>query len=265
MGEEDVHDRTPTESRSERRPPRRMAGLLRWALVLILALGVVPERAPGQAAQDAAEHVTDASSESIDRQLLRGVYATEAAPMRGTMHGADATAFPMFYGAPVAAWGGAWLVRGGDDWSDAYRLTVAQVATYGAINGLKALTQRSRPYWRVEGITSRSFRYSPDGPEGNSYAFPSGHAAMSFAIVTSWSLSHPEWYVWAPGAVWAAAVSVSRIWLGVHYPSDVLAGMVLGIGVSTAVHLLGDAIIPDAFRPETAGAATAPISLHIHW
>jgi membrane-associated phospholipid phosphatase len=173
------------------------------------------------------------------------------------MRGADWSAFPVFYGAPVLAWGGAWLVRDGNDWSDAYRLTVSQVATYGAMKGLKTLFRRPRPYRTMSDIQSRSSRYSLSGPEGASFAFPSGHASMAFAIATSWSLSHPAWYVIGPGAVWASAVALSRVWLGVHYPSDVLAGALLGTALSVVIHAIGPSITPPGLEEEASSSAPA--------
>ena len=80
------------------------------------------------------------------------------------------------------------------------------------------------------------------------HSFPSGHAATSFAMATSLSLSFPEWYVIAPSMLWAASVSVSRAWLGVHYPTDIAVGAALGTGIALAVHALGEVITPEALR-----------------
>jgi membrane-associated phospholipid phosphatase len=87
---------------------------------------------------------------------------------------------------------------------------------------------------------------------------PSGHASLAAAIAMSWSLSHPKWYVIAPGAVWASSVALSRVWLGVHYPSDILAGTLLGAGIGVGVHLLGPVITP-AFLEGDDGSAPPPM------
>ena len=63
---------------------------------------------------------------------------------------------------------------------------------------------------------------------GGSPSFPSGHTSEAFALATSVSLNYPKWYVIGPSFLWAGAVGYSRMDLGVHYPSDVLAGAVLG-------------------------------------
>lgn len=63
-----------------------------------------------------------------------------------------------------------------------------------------------------------------------SYSMPSGHTSTAFATATSLSLAYPKWYVVAPSFVWAGAIGYSRMHLGVHYPSDVLAGAIVGSG-----------------------------------
>jgi len=63
-----------------------------------------------------------------------------------------------------------------------------------------------------------------------SYSFPSGHTSLAFATATALSLKYPKWYVIAPGYMWACSVGYSRMNLGVHYPSDVLGGALLGAG-----------------------------------
>jgi membrane-associated phospholipid phosphatase len=69
-------------------------------------------------------------------------------------------------------------------------------------------------------------------------AFPSGHTSLAFAAAASLSLQYKKWYVTVPAYLWASSVGYSRIYLGVHYPSDVLAGAAVGIGSAYLTHWL---------------------------
>lgn len=64
--------------------------------------------------------------------------------------------------------------------------------------------------------------------------FPSGHATAAFSAATSLSLTARKWYVVVPAYLWAGTVAYSRLHLGVHYPSDVLAGALIGAGSAWA-------------------------------
>ncbi|MFC9685489.1 bifunctional phosphatase PAP2/diacylglycerol kinase family protein [Streptomyces sp. NPDC056948] len=64
-------------------------------------------------------------------------------------------------------------------------------------------------------------------------SFPSGHAASAAAFATGVALESPLWG--AAVAPVAASVALSRVYTGVHFPSDVLAGAALGVGAAFAV------------------------------
>ncbi|MFY8111841.1 MAG: phosphatase PAP2 family protein [Flavobacterium sp.] len=87
---------------------------------------------------------------------------------------------------------------------------------------LKEAIKTDRPfvtYPEIEKLTS-----------AGGYSMPSGHTSIAFATATSLSMAYPKWYVIAPSFVWASAVGYSRMHLGVHYPSDVVAGALIGSG-----------------------------------
>jgi undecaprenyl-diphosphatase len=67
----------------------------------------------------------------------------------------------------------------------------------------------------------------------HTHSFPSGHATTSFACATVLALMLPRLRV--PLFLLAAAVSWSRVYVGVHYPLDVLAGAALGVGIGIGV------------------------------
>lgn len=72
------------------------------------------------------------------------------------------------------------------------------------------------------------------------YSFPSGHATVSFACATVLALAVPRLRV--PLYALAALIAFSRIYVGVHFPFDVIAGAVLGFGIAIALRTLAAAL-----------------------
>lgn len=86
---------------------------------------------------------------------------------------------------------------------------------------LKNLVARIRPYEVVDGLQRLIERQ-------HDFSFPSGHTCASFAVaMVHYKLLPKVWGI--ASIVLAALISFSRLYVGVHYPSDVLVGMLVGI------------------------------------
>ena len=94
---------------------------------------------------------------------------------------------------------------------------------------IKPLVARPRPYevnTLIELIVQKPMEYS----------FPSGHSAASFAAATALALQKSKLAV--PALIFAALIAFSRLYLYVHYPTDVLGGILLGAFVAVFASIL---------------------------
>lgn len=108
------------------------------------------------------------------------------------------------------------LIRSG------YKSIITMGVAVGFGTYLKDVVKRARPHVTYSDIIQR---HKP-----GTYSFPSGHTTAAFAAATALTLSYKKWYVAVPAYAYAGMVGYSRMRLGVHYPSDVLGGALLGIG-----------------------------------
>lgn len=106
-------------------------------------------------------------------------------------------------------------------------LTGAVLLTTCVVNLIKEIVSRARPCDAMGWCTALQIA-APGG-----HSFPSGHAAGSFAFAGFVSVRVPRWTLAA--GIYAAIVAWSRCALGVHYPSDVLTGAVLGTMIGVVV------------------------------
>jgi membrane-associated phospholipid phosphatase len=236
-------------------PPAHRPALPVLALVLALTGLVSP---PGARAQDrpaAPRSILPDTAWSVDQRLLYRVYFEEDTTFQVAMRGTNITTFPVFYGGVAAAGIGVGLLRGEEDFADVYRLAASELVAVAGFSLLKRVFRRPRPNLSMPGIEAR---FDSPGTESFEYSFPSGHTAVAFALATSWSLSHPKVFVVVPGVAWAAATGVSRVWMGDHYPSDVIAGAVLGTLVAWGIHAAGDRIVPKVFLKDGDEAPDVP-------
>jgi len=103
------------------------------------------------------------------------------------------------------------------------------VVTSAVVNLLlKPLSRRRRPDRRTNDVP-----IARQVPMPRSTSFPSGHAASAFAFATGVGIALPR--TGLPLTATAALVAYSRVHTGVHYPSDAVAGSVIGAGLAPGV------------------------------
>ena len=108
---------------------------------------------------------------------------------------------------------------------NALKTGISLAATTAITYAMKSSFHRQRPFFTYPDKIHAS-------ADSKGYSFPSGHTSTAFSLATSLSLSYPKWYVIVPSYTFAAATAYSRMYKGVHYPSDIVGGMIVGAGTS---------------------------------
>lgn len=142
-----------------------------------------------------------------------------------SVHGHPVVLLPFFYVVTVV--GGGWGLLALLPFA-VHRVTrTATLWLLGAITVQSALvTLLKELFGRVRPCDALAFCEPLFEPSPGGHSFPSGHAAGSFAFAGFVAARSPRW---SPLVfLWAVVVGLSRCVLGVHYPSDVLAGGLLG-------------------------------------
>lgn len=126
------------------------------------------------------------------------------------------------------------LVRGGRRGRTAAILCVVVLVASDQLSSfvIKPFVDRARPCHEEGGLpVVQGIRLLVNCGSGRS--FPSSHAVNNFAMATLFSFYYRRW-AWAFFA-WAAIIAISRVAVGVHYPSDVAGGALIGAGVAMAI------------------------------
>jgi len=126
--------------------------------------------------------------------------------------------------------------------------TVA-IADWGSVHFFKETFKRFRPCKNEE---LKALLYLVEGRCGGQYGFISSHAANHFAIATFLAGTIGRRWKWTRYALvlWAALIGLSRVYLGVHYPSDVAVGALYGILVASIfVYLLDRLVLRRNLKP----------------
>jgi len=164
------------------------------------------------------------NAQNTDIELLRTIHNSSPG-LRTYSEFMSGTTKIVSVSVPVVMATAAFIQKDDDLLKDAIYVGASMGVNTVITYALKYSVNRERPYLTYLDLNV------PDLYE-SSASFPSGHTSLAFSTATALSIKHPKWYVIAPAYLWAGSVGYSRMHLGVHYPSDVLAGALLGTGTA---------------------------------
>lgn len=180
---------------------------------------------------------------NIDVRLFRSINNPRSQFKSSLLGVTDNSVWPISVAVPISVTVYGLLSERNDMFESGVLLGCSELLTYSATSLLKAGIGRERPYAVLSNVQTGHV------DSADPYSFPSGHTAGAFAIATMLTLRYsnkPEVYI--PVFVWAGLVGYGRIYFGLHYPSDVLGGALVGAGSSLLVYKYRGEILPIAYR-----------------
>jgi membrane-associated phospholipid phosphatase len=164
-----------------------------------------------------------AFSQNVDMRVLRTFNARTMPMWDKTMEGVSFSVYPAMplTAGGILAYG--YVKKDQEMIRNGYKSFIAIGLANGISYGLKVAVRRDRPFVTYPDDIVQRTKVGP-------LSFPSGHTTAAFATATALTLSTKKWQVALPSYAYAGFVAYSRMRLGVHYPSDILGGIFIGIG-----------------------------------
>lgn len=168
--------------------------------------------------------VFDLHSQNIDIRVLENINLNRSRDFDPTFQFFSNSVNTVTIATPIIVYSAGLIGKNKDVKSRGIVMMESIIVSTVVSKSMKYIINRERPF-----VT---YPYLEKASDGGSPSFPSGHTEAAFATATSLSLAFPKWYVIVPSYIYAGSVGYSRMHLGVHYPSDVLAGALVGTASS---------------------------------
>ena len=177
---------------------------------------------------------------TLDVKIFRAINNSRTPTLDKIVFVTDKSVFPAAILTPVILFTLSRINKNYYDENSAVLTSLSEITSFGVSFAVKNIVKRPRPYEALKNVV----RYKNDLAFTDPYSFPSGHTSTAFSLATSLTLRYPDKPVLITGLyLYACTVSLGRIYLGVHYPTDVLGGMIIGSGSAILIYSLRKEII----------------------
>ncbi|MGA7160703.1 MAG: phosphatase PAP2 family protein [Bacteroidota bacterium] len=183
---------------------------------------------------------TDPSN--IDVQLFRNINNAQTRFKTSLIGVSDNSAYPILVAAPLSLAAYGMIADQNEKFESGVLLGTSEILAYSIGYILKEGVRRERPYEALTDVHTNHL------DSADPYSFPSGHSTGVFALATLLTLRYPKPEVYIPAFAWAGLVGYGRVYFGLHYPSDVLAGALIGAGSAYLVYKCQGKILPIVYK-----------------
>jgi len=203
----------------------------------------------------------NAQSPKWDVNIFRSINNSRSDFLDATVGANDYSVLPVAIATPLVFAGGGLAENDGYTFDTGVMVGLSEGSAYVVYYFLKnVIVKRDRPYETLSDVHTMHL------DTADKYSMPSGHTTAAFAIATALTLRYPKPYVYIPAYLWAVYVGYGRIYMGLHYPSDVLAGAILGSASALAIHFIGpqvtkwrEKVIGDDLGVQLAASPVPPL------
>lgn len=176
---------------------------------------------------------------NIDESLFLKINSSRAKVLDFVVPNLDKSVLPIAITLPLVSFGISKAFNNSYNENSAVLLGVSELTTTAVTFTLKNIVKRNRPFVRFP-----NSYYNKNNSPTDEFSFPSGHSSIAFSIATLLTLRYPDKpLLIATSYLYATAIAYGRVYLGVHYPSDVLAGIFIGSMSSALIYSLRKEII----------------------
>lgn len=179
---------------------------------------------------------------NIDVRLFREINNAQTRFKTSLFGVTDNSTYPILVVAPISLAAYGLAANQNEEFDSGVLLGTSEILAYSIGYALKEGVRRERPYETLADVHTNHL------DSADPYSFPSGHTTGVFALATLLTLRYPKPEVYIPAFVWAGLVGYGRVYFGLHYPSDVLAGALVGAGSAYLVYRCQGKILPVVYK-----------------